>query len=187
MRKTVFAALFSVLVFAGPGVAFAGGGIGVDLSGNWASEPSGGFDDTFGVEFGLNVDFRQLGLNIDSKNTQYQGRVSLGYYEWDQGAPGTTLDYQRIPLFLGARVLTSLAPQIKLYGQLGLEFSFDEKDSYNGFYGKQSDSDLNFGVTPGIGLLFPISNSFYAAIRFDYHIISDDYATLGLTLGFHLP
>lgn len=186
MRKIVFVALFSVLVFANADVAGAEGGIGIDLSGNWASEPSGGFDDTFGVELGMNVDFKKFGLNVDSKNMDFQGRVSLGYYDWDKTQSGINLDYQRVPLFLGARVLTSLAPQVKLYGQLGLEFSFDDKEYLNAS-GKQSDSELNVGLTPGIGLLFPISNSFYAAIRFDYHIISDDYATLGLTLGFNLP
>jgi hypothetical protein len=186
MRKFVFVALFFVLAFANADVAGAAGGIGVDLSGNWASEPSGGFDDTFGLELGMNVDFKKFGLNVDSKNMDFQGRVSLGYYDWDKTESGSSLDYQRVPLFLGARVLTSLAPQVKLYGQLGLEFSFDDKEYLNA-YGKQSDSELNVGVTPGIGLLFPISNSFYAAIRFDYHIISDDYATLGLTLGFNLP
>ena len=133
------------------------------------------------------MDFQRLGLDVASKNAEFQGRVSLGYYDWDKDAPGTTLDYQRVPLFLGARVLTSLAPQVKLYGQLGLELSFDDKDSFNSSFGKQSDSELNVGITPGIGLLFPISNSFYSAIRFDYHIISDDYAMLGLTLGFNLP
>jgi hypothetical protein len=186
MKKIAIAALFSVLVFASADVAGAAGGIGVDLSGNWASEPSSGFDDTFGLELGMNVDFKKFGVNIDSKNLDLLGRVSLGYYDWDKDAPGTTLDYQRIPLFLGARLQTSLAPQVKFYGQLGLEFSFDDKEYVNAF-GKQSDSELNVGLTPGIGLLFPISNTFYAAIRFDYHIISDDYATLGLTLGFNLP
>jgi hypothetical protein len=188
MKKIAIAALFSVLVFASADVAGAAGGIGVDLSGNWASEPSSGFDDTFGVELGMNVDFKKFGVNIDSKNLDLLGRVSLGYYDWDKSQSGFNLDYQRIPLFLGARLQTSLAPQVKFYGQLGLEFSFDDKDSYTGIPGfKQSDSELNVGVTPGIGLLFPISNTFYAAIRFDYHIISDDYATLGLTLGFNLP
>jgi hypothetical protein len=34
----------------------------------------------------------------------------------------------------------------------------------------------------------PRSNkNFYAAIGLDYHIIENDYATLGLTLGFNLP
>jgi hypothetical protein len=185
MKKIAIAALFSVLVFASADVAGAAGGIGVDLSGNWASEPSSGFDDTFGVELGMNVDFKKFGVNIDSKNLDLLGRVSLGYYDWDKSQSGFNLDYQRIPLFLGARLQTSLAPQVKFYGQLGLEFSFDDEETYNSFYGVQSDSDLNFGVTPGIGLLFPISDRFYAAIRFDYHIISDDYAVLGLTLGFN--
>lgn len=186
MRKIAIAALFSVLLFVNAGVAGAAGGTSIDLSGNWASEPSDGFGDTFGVEFGLNVDFKKLGLNVDSKNTELQARIGLGYYDWDQSVSGTSLDYQRIPLFLGARALTSLAPQVKLYGKLGLELSFDDKETLTST-GKQSDSDLNFGLTPGIGLLFPISNSFFAAIGFDYHIISNDYATLVLTLGFNLP
>ena len=187
MKKAiVLVALFSAFVFANADVAGAAGGIGIDLSGNWASEPSGGFGDTFGVELGVNVDFRKFGVNLESKNLDLLGRVSLGYYDWDKTQSGFNLDYQRVPLFLGARLQTSLAPQIKFYGQLGLEFSFDDKEYVNAF-GKQSDSELNVGVTPGIGLLFPITNTFYAAIRFDYHIISDDYATLGLTLGFNLP
>ena len=187
MMKIVSAALFCVLVFANADVAGAAGGNSIDLSGNWASEPSGGFDDTFGVGFGLNLDLKRLGVNVNSKNTEFQGRISLSYYDWDQNAYGTTLDYQRIPLFLGARFLTSLSPQVKLYGQLGLELSFDEKDVFNPVYGIQSDSELHVGLTPGIGLLFPITNSFYAAIGLDYHIIENDYATLGLTLGFNLP
>lgn len=185
-KMIVLVALFSVLVFAKADVAGAAGGIGIDLSGNWASEPSSGFDDTFGVELGMNVDFRKFGVNLESKNLDLLGRVSLGYYDWDKTQSGFNLDYQRVPLFLGARLQTSLAPQIKFYGQLGLEFSFDDKEYVNAF-GKQSDSELNVGLTPGIGLLFPISNTFYAAVRFDYHIISDDYATLGLTVGFNLP
>lgn len=187
MRKIVLMVLFSVLVFVNADVADAAGGTGIDLSGNWASEPSSGFDDTFGVEFGLNVDFKKLGWNVNSKNTEFQGRISLSYYDWDKSAYGTTLDYQRVPLFLGARVLTSLSPQVKLYGQLGLELSFDDIDTFNSFYGVQSNSELNVGLTPGIGLLFPISNSFYAAIGLNYHIISEGYATLGMTLGFNLP
>ena len=186
MRKIVFAVLFSVLAFATADVADAAGGIGIDLSGNWASEPSGGFDDTFGVEFGLNADLKSLGLDVNTKNMEVQGRIGLGYYDWDRNADGTNLDYQRVPLFLGARVLTPLAQQVRLYGKLGLELSFDDKETFNGNV-KQSDSELNVGLTPGIGLLFPISDSFYAAIGLDYHIISDDYATLGLTLGFNLP
>jgi len=88
---------------------------------------------------------------------------------------------------VGARALTSLSPQIKLYGQLGLELSFDDKDTMDYFFRKQSNSEVNFGITPGIGLLFPITNQVYAGIGLDYHIISDGYATLGLTLGFSLP
>jgi len=187
MKKVAFVLVFTALVSAHAYAAGAPGEISFDLSGNWASEPSSGFDDTFGVELGANVDLKRLGMHIDSKTFDVQGRVSLSYYNWDQSVPGNTLDYTRIPLFVGARALTSLSPQIKLYGQLGLELSFDDKDTMDYFFRKQSNSEVNFGITPGIGLLFPITNQVYAGIGLDYHIISDGYATLGLTLGFSLP
>lgn len=159
----------------------AGSGISVDLSGNYASEPDGGFGGTFGLELGGNLD---LTRSFDApKSIEIQGRASLGYYNWDDDVAGVELEYRRIPLFIGGRVLTPVAPQLKLYGQLGLELSFDNKENL----GAGSDSDTHLGLTPGVGLIVPLSNQFYVGADLGWHVIKDSYVTLGVTVGFNLP
>jgi len=189
MKKVALMLLGLVLV---SGTAFAAGGttgsgVSVDLSGNYASEPASGFDGTFGPELGVNVDLNRLGLNVGSKTVEVQGRASLSYYNWDQSIFGVELEYRRIPLFVGARVLTAASPQIKLYGQLGLELSFDKVEAFHPVFGKVSESDTNLGLVPGVGILFPISNQLYLGGNLNWHIVSDNYFTLGVTVGFNLP
>ncbi|MGE5189181.1 MAG: outer membrane beta-barrel protein [Gemmatimonadota bacterium] len=190
MKRIAFMILALVLV---SGTAFAAGGqagsgVSVDLSGNYASEPASGFDGTFGVELGANADLNRLGINLaTSKSVELQGRASLSYYNWDESFFGQDFEYRRIPFFLGARVLAPMSPQVKVYGQLGLEISFDRVELYNPVFGKVSESDTNLGLTPGVGILFPVSNQFYLGGNLSWHIISDDYFTLGVTVGFNIP
>ncbi len=166
----------------------AGSGMSVDLSGNYASEPASGFDGTFGPELGFNVDLNRIGLNVGaSKNVEVLGRASLSYYNWDQSVFGQDLEFRRIPFFVGGRVATAVSPQIKLYGQLGLEISFDRVEHFNPVFGRISESDTNVGITPGVGVLFPISNQLYVGGNLNWHIIEDNYFTLGVTLGINLP
>ncbi len=166
----------------------AGSGLSIDLSGNYASEPASGFDGTFGPELGVNVDLNRIGLNVGaSKNVEVLGRASLSYYNWDENIFGVDLEYRRIPLFLGGRVATTVSPQVKLYGQLGLELSFDRAEAFHPVFGKVSESDTNIGITPGVGILIPISNQFYVGGNVSWHIIEDNYFTLGVTLGLNLP
>ncbi len=113
MKKVVIMLLGLVLA---SGTAFAAGsagsGVSIDLSGNYASEPESGFDGTFGPELGCNVDLsRTFGV---SKGLELQGRASLSYYNWDESIFGHDLEFRRIPLFLGGRILTSVSPQVKL-------------------------------------------------------------------------
>ncbi|MGE5663442.1 MAG: outer membrane beta-barrel protein [Deltaproteobacteria bacterium] len=159
----------------------AGSGISVDLSVNYASEPKGGFDGTFGLGVGGNLDLTKS--FSAPQNIEIQGRASLSYFNWDDDVAGQELEYRRIPLFIGGRVLTPVAPQLKLYGQLGLELSFDDRDNV----GAGSDSDTHLGLTPGVGLIVPLSNQFYLGADLAWHIIKDDYVTLGVTVGFNLP
>jgi len=189
MKKAALMVLGLVLV---SGTAFAAGpagsGMSLDLSGNYASEPASGFDGTFGPELGFNVDLNRIGLNVGtSNNVEVQGRASLSYYNWDQTVSGVDLEYRRIPLFFGGRVLTSVSPQIKLYGQLGLEISFDKVEAFHPVFGRLSESDTNLGITPGVGILFPISNQIYLGGNLSWHIIEDNYFTLGVTVGLNLP
>ncbi len=192
MKKIVMMLLALGLV---SGTAFAAGagnpagsGLSVDLSGNYASEPASGFDGTFGPELGVNVDLNRIGLNVGaSKNVEVLGRASLSYYNWDQSVFGNDLEFRRIPFFVGGRVATSVSPQIKLYGQLGLEISFDKVEVVHPVFGKVSETDTRVGITPGVGILFPISNQLYVGGNLNWHIIDDNYFTLGVTLGLNLP
>ena len=189
MKKVVLTLLALVLV---SGTAFAAGsagsGVSFDLSGNYASEPASGFDGTFGLELGANVPLSRLGMEVGtSKGVQLEGRASLSYYNWDENIFGADLEYRRLPLFVGGRVVAPVSSQIKVYGQLGLELSFDKVEVFIPGLGKGSESDTNLGITPGVGILFPISNQFYVGGNLNWHIISDDYFTLGVTVGFNLP
>lgn len=184
-------AIMLVALILASGTAFAAGGqagsASIDLSGNFASEPASGFDDTFGLEIGANVPLSRLGMNVStSKSTEVQGRVSLSYYNWDQSVFGNDLEYERIPFFVGGRVVSAVSPQFKVYGQLGLELSFDKVETFNPVFGKVSESDTNLGITPSVGILFPLSNQVFLGASLGWHIITDDYFTLGVTIGFNL-
>lgn len=182
MKKTAIMLLALVLV---TGTAFAADGQGafsMDLSANYASEPEDGFDGTFGPEFGVNADLRSLGLDLGpSKSFDVQGRVSMSYYNFDGSDPGLD-EYRRIPFFLGGRILFPASPQVKLYGQLGIELSFDKVDTFRG-----SETDTNLGLVPGVGVVFPVSNQIYVGGNMNMHLITDSYFTLGVTVGFNLP
>lgn len=183
MKKVAFIFLGLALVSGtalAQDAAPAGSGISVDLSVNYASEPRGGFDDTFGLAVGGNLDLTKS--FSAPQNIEIQGRASLGYYNWDDDVAGVELEYRRIPLFLGGRVLTPVAPQLKLYGQLGLEVSFDKREFLGG-----SDSDVHVGLTPSVGLIVPLTNQFYVGADLGWHIVKDDYVTLGVAVGFNLP
>lgn len=195
MKKVAF--LLLVLAFTS-GAAFAAdpqagrGGVSFDLSGNYATEPASGFGGTFGPELGANVSLSRLGMNVSaSKGVDVQGRASLAYYNWDESEFGVDVSFRRIPFFLGGRVVAPVSPQMKVYGQLGLEVSFDRAEVAVDIPGigviKDSASETHLGLTPGVGILFPVSNQFYVGANLSYHIIEDSYATLGVTVGFNLP
>ncbi len=187
MKKVVIA-FFALALACGTAFAAgspAGSGASADLSLNYASDPGSGFDGTVGLELGANMDLNRLGINLStSKGVDLQGRVSLSYYNFeDDRFFGADLEYRRIPLFVGGRVVAPVAPSLKVYGQLGLELSFDRVEVYVPGVGKHSDSDVNLGLTPGVGLIVPLSSQFYLGANLNWHIIEDDYFTLGVGAG----
>ncbi len=187
MKKAVFLLLMMVLAAGTASAAgTAGNAFSFDLSLNPASPPDSDFDWTFGPELGVNADLRRLGVDFGSKSFDLQARASMSYYNFDGNAGGIDLEYRRIPFFAGGRILFPVSPQVKLYGQLGLEISFDKVEFPFGG-GKASETDTNFGVVPGVGVIFPVSNQFYLGGNFNVHLITDTYVTLGVTVGFNLP
>lgn len=191
MKKASYA-LIALLILSGTaltaGAATTGSGVSLDATLNYADEPAGGFDAGWGLELGANIDLRKMGMQLStSQGVDLLGRVSIGYYDWDDDFPLIDLSYRRIPLFVGARAVMSAAPQVKLYGQLGLEMSFDKAEFNVPGLGVVSDDDVNLGLTPGVGALFPLGDQFYLGVGFNYHIIDDSYWTFGLTAGINLP
>ncbi len=184
MRKIAIMLLALVLV---SGTAFAAGtrtgqsGFSADLSVNYATEPESGFDGTFGPEFGFNADLSRFGVELGSKSFELQARASMSYYNFDGSDPGLD-EYRRIPFFAGGRILYPVSPQVKLYGQLGLELSFDKVKAFG-----HSETDTNVGLVPGVGVIFPISNQFYVGGNMNLHLITDAYFTIGATVGFNIP
>lgn len=182
LKRIAFVALSLVIA---AGTAYAQGEVSLDVSGNYASEPAGGFGGTAGVEFGGNVDFGRLGMDVKIENVRSMARAALGYYDWEDSVSGVDISYRRIPLFLGGRFVLPITSPFRVYGDLGLELSFDRRESAPGGV-KKSDSDVNIGLRPQVGIIYPLADRATVGAGLAYHLVSDPYLTLGLTVGFSL-
>lgn len=107
-----------------------------------------------------------------------QARVDITFLSFD-GPFSTT--YSRVPVTVSARYYMPTDQTVKLYGQGGLEMSFDKVEMavpwfFPGF--KTSESSINLGLVGGVGVDVAISPqlSFVADARL--HVITDYYFTL---------
>lgn len=167
-------------------VSFAqGGAAALDISGNYATEPAGGFGGTAGIEIGGIVDFDRLGVDIRMENVRTAARAAFGYYDWDDSVSGVDISYRRIPFFLGGRFIVPIAAPFLAYGDLGLEVSFDRKEGVSSG-NRVSDSEVNLGLRPQIGIIYPVSDRSTLGAGIAWHVVSDPYLTLGFTVGFTL-
>jgi hypothetical protein len=190
MYKGLLIFLLSVFSF---GAAYAaeeaGNGISIDLSfssaeGNEADYPStllgGG-----GIDLGVNVGLKRLGLGAGTwKSIEFAGRASISYFDWNDGEHSDS--YERIPLFIGIRSLMPIFTRhIMLMGQIGPELSMDRQEDYNAWGNLVSEHDsVRVGITPGVGLLFNMYRM-YLGVTYNYHIITDAYHNVGVTIGYN--
>ncbi|GBD98180.1 hypothetical protein BMS3Abin07_00188 [bacterium BMS3Abin07] len=196
MKRIFFIVLIILFLSAGPAFAH---GISIELTGNYASEPSGGFGSTFGPGVGVNADFGKIirvtegtKFAVISKNIKF--RADLSYFNWDRDVFGVNIEYTRIPIFVGARYffpLESMSRQgLQVFGEGGLEMSFDNVEDVVCISGagciKNNDSDINPGIGAGGGIQYSFSDRIYGGIHLRYHVISDSYFTTGLYVGFNL-
>lgn len=190
MKKKVLL-LLALFPLALPGTALAQGRTGFDISGDYATEPKGGYGGEFGFEVGFNTDFATLGIPIVlGENIRSQARLSVGYYDFDDTVQGLGISYERIPVFLGGRFSTPVSPILDVYGDLGLELSFDDEERVRPgppapFV--DSDRELNVGIRPQVGVAYRVTDVITVGAKFGWHIISDDYFTMGAVVGFNLP
>jgi hypothetical protein len=189
MKKVLLLLLLFPLAL--PGTASAQGRMGLDISGNYATEPKSGFGGEFGFEVGFNADFATLGIPITlGENIRSQARASVGFYDFDRTFLGINVSYERIPVFLGGRFIMPVSPPLNLYGDLGLELSFDKEDRPGiGPLGPFVDSkrSLRVGARPQVGVIYQITDSIFVGANLGYHLIKDDYFTLGAMVGLNLP
>jgi Outer membrane protein beta-barrel domain len=153
----------------------------VDASLVWASAPASGFDSTIGIAIGGGVMLPQIDKNL-------QGRVDITFLSFDGSFFGTDLTYSRVPITVSGRYYIPTDQTVKVYGQGGLEMSFDKVEAgVPGFPGfTTSESSINIGLVGGVGVDIAITPqlSFVADARL--HLITDSYVTLqgGVALHF---
>jgi len=183
MKKIVIITAAVLLALSTGTQAFAKseqmGNAEVDASLVWASAPTSDFDSTIGLDIGAGVMLPQIDKNL-------QGRVDITFLSFDGSFFGTNLTYSRVPITVSGRYYIPAQQTVKVYGQGGLELSFDKVDTavFPGF--KASESSINLGLVGGVGIDVAISPqlSFVADARL--HLITDYYLTLqgGLALKF---
>ena len=153
----------------------------VDASLVWASAPTSGFDSTIGLTIGGGVMLPQIDKNL-------QGRVDITFLSFDGSVFGTDVTYSRVPITVSGRYYIPTQQTVKVYGQGGLEMSFDKVETANPLFPglKASASDINLGLVGGVGIDVAITPqlSFVADARL--HLITDSYITFqgGVALHF---
>ncbi len=145
----------------------------VDGSFAFATGP-GSFDTGYGLNFGAGYTLGEIDKNL-------QARVDISYfqfsYDYAFGGGSTGLNYTRVPITVSGRYYLPVMDKLRVFGQAGLETSFDHSDYYSGG-NKQSKTELNLGISPGAGVEFFVNRhiSIFALGR--AHLISDSYFSM---------
>jgi hypothetical protein len=190
VKMSVFIVLLCMFSFGSSYAAEeAESGISIDLSISYAEGSEEDYPSTLlggaGIDLGVNVGVKRLGLGAGTwKGIEFAGRASISYYDWSEYERSDS--YERIPLFIGVRTLVPLGSKyVKLMGQVGPEVSFDHQEDYDLSGNLISEDDsVRVGITPGIGILFNIYRV-YLGVTYNYHIITDPYHNVGVTIGYN--
>lgn len=194
MKRTVLL-LAAVLILVGAGSALAqeGRSTGIDVFGGFATETIDDVGAGYGLGVGVTVPFNTLFQMSNMSGTEDLAiRADLSYFHWEDEVNvfGTNFDVEatRIPLFVGARYYLPshvISGPIDIFGELGLQLSFDEFEVAT-FFGTVSDDQVNFGVPIGAGIEFNISDAAYLGLSGRLHIIDETYFTMVGVLGLNL-
>jgi opacity protein-like surface antigen len=185
IMKKFLLVLFVVLFSAGS--AFAQGTT-VDFGLGLASEPTGGFGTTIGGVAGVSFDFNTF-INSEFKphSDRIRFRGDISYFKWDDKVSGVEIKYRRIPVFLGGRYVYPVSPVISVFGEAGVEVSFDKVEvavcNAAGDCERESDDDIHSGPAIGGGIIFNISDQFRIALNGRQHAVTDDYQTFSALFG----
>jgi hypothetical protein len=202
MKKAI---LIVMAVFLMAGTAFAQGASGgtmFDVSLGMGTEPDSNLGMGYGLRIGVSKEFGKLFPAVKKSNftKNLYMRGDLGYFAWEDSksvtafgiTSKTELTYSRIPIFLGGRhVWEKLGGGgITAYAEAGLEFSFDKAEVTAKVTGlptvSDDESEINFGISPGFGVLYPMSEKTAIGLAGRLHLIADSYSTWMFTVVYKL-
>ncbi len=168
-----------LIVLIGVNKGFARQKSEVDFSLIYASKPIPGFNGIVGIagiNIGLGSDFingesAALTLRLDFSFLFFRGKTEV--------FPGFQLDdfIMRIPLFIGLRLYLKLSDVVIPYIEAGPEASLDAS-ARGGI-----EDRINFGGSGGGGINFMFNSVGYIGVNARYHLITNEYFQLGLTIG----
>ena len=192
MKKVLLISLVGFLL--GYGSAFAevsqSGGLILDGSIGFGTEPESGFGSAFAVRLGLSQDFTKVFKKAKrSKHTRsLQLHADVSYLNWETEKLGVDVSYRRIPIFLGGRYIfpTKLADAFSIYVEGGLEISLDEAEAVVPPATSVSASETNIGIASGVGIMYPFSEKLSGGLDLRGHFISDNYFTWMVSIHYKL-
>lgn len=183
MKKVLVLAFLAgaVILMAGP--VFAAGGVTLDGSLIYATEPTGGYDTTIGIGVGALIDITQK-MRTSSKDLKVGIRGDLAYFDWDGHFNGIGVSYKRLMLFGGPRfTFQPGGGKIAPYAEGGLELGYGRSEVYMPGFGTSSASDINIGLAGGAGIDFELAKNVKLGVGARLHLISDSFLTLAATFG----
>ncbi len=190
-KRDIFGAVI-ISAFIGISILFSTDAFGLTIDGavTYATDPysgsSTGFGSTVGYGIGVITPMRDI-----SERASLAARFDLNYYKWSRSDRYLESSFERLPVFAGFRLYRKAGP-MRLYGEAGLELSFDTwESSYTGpLYGtlspgqKSSYSDRYLGLAPGAGIEFSVGAHFLIGFLARYHLIENPYSTFGISIGY---
>lgn len=183
MKRLTCITLSLLMVATLASTAFAAkGDKELDLGIGFATAPYNEGDLGWGLNFGGGYEFHQISA---SRNDTLQLRGDIGYNSWSGDGPGYELDFNRLPVSAGCRYYYPIrqVKNLRVFGQASLELSFDSIDEVGINFFKDSDDEVNLGLTPGVGVEYLLNNEMFVHAEMKEHLISDPYFTMHGGIG----
>lgn len=177
MQKTIISMLATLFLLCSGTLAFAkatrtfsdtmqSGEFEADGSFAPASGP-GSYNGGFGVNFGAGYTLSPIDKNL-------QARFDFSFYQFKNDFPWGTGNYTRVPFTVSARYYLPIVDKLRVFGQAGIEMSFDTFDNS----ANRRNNEVNLGISPGAGVEFFVNRNISIFALGRAHLISDSYFSM---------
>jgi opacity protein-like surface antigen len=139
-----------------------------------------------GLALSMGVGYELLKISAISGGT-LQVRGDIGYNRWSESEFGSDLTITRIPLSGAARLYIPVANKLRVFGEAGLEISFDSAEVaiptvFGG--GKVTADDTNVGLLLGGGIEYTVAPNVFVNGALRIHAIDNGYLNALVGVGF---